>query len=441
MTDERAKPVLLERPLLWAVPLAVAIALAGTAGMIFREDVRRLYEANGDIQSILRYAGEARTGDVLSWWTGVWIEQDSFYYRPLASILMYAEYRAFSGAWRPFCIVSWLMHAAICALIVLFLARLFGHWAPHLRVLPGLLAVAWFSIPCETTVDGPHWGNRGIARGLMPYWPAQTDLGCLLLSLLSLLLWDRWLEGGRRKTLVGAIVAFVAALLFKEHAVVVPLLAVAIALYRKRSPKFTALAGGVGIVASGLFLVLRGLLAPGAWGPDYKGLGHLMLEVMMYLCEPTLVARLNGHDWLTLSGALVSVCVGLAVYRPRRLYLHAFGAFLAVFLPPQLLAGNIALPTLPEFAWLLVRITVTFVLPLLASEQRTRGPSLALLGCLLAVHLPILHVIGPHYYYWPVAWWSILNATAIVGLPGTLRAAKARVPTASPAAEEAPAEG
>jgi len=441
MADERAKRSLLERPLLWAIPLAVAVALAGTADMIFREDVRRLYETNPDIVSILGNAEKAGPSDVLSWWTDVWIEHDSPYYRPLASMLMYAEYRAFGEAWRPFCIVSWLLHAAICALIVLLLARLFGHWAPHLRVLPGLLAVAWFSIPCETTVDGPHWGNRGIARGLMPYWPAQTDLGCLLLSLLSLLLWDRWLEGGRGKTLVGAIIAFVAALLFKEHAVVVPLLAVAIALYRKRSPKFSALMGAIGIVASGLFLMLRGLLAPGAWGPHYRGPGHLMLKVTLYLCEPTLVARLNGHDWLIISGALVAVCVGLAIYRPRRLYLHAFGAFLAVFLPPQLLAGNIALPTLPEFAWLLARITLTFVLFLLAFEQSKRGPSLALLGCLLAVHLPILHVMGPHYYYWPVAWWSMLNATVIAGLPGTLRAAKARVPTASPAAEEAAAQG
>jgi len=438
MTDERAKPGLLERPLLWAIPLAAAIALAGTADMIFREDVRRLYETNGDIVSILRHAEEARAGDVWSWWTDVWIEEDSPYYRPLASLMMYAEYHAFGGAWRPFCLVSWLMHAAICVLIVLFLARLFGHWAPHLRVLPGLLAVAWFSIPCETTVDGPHWGNRGIARGLMPYWPAQTDLGCLLLSLLSLLLWDRWLEGGRRKTLVGASIAFVAALLFKEQAVVLPLLAVAIALYRKRPPKFAALAGGIGIAASGLFLVLRGLLAPGAWGPHYKGLGHLLLKVTMYLCEPALIARLNSQDWLTISGVLVAVCVGLAVYWPRRLYLHAFGAFLAVFLPPQVLAGNIALPTLPDFAWLLARITLTFVLLLLAFEQRTRGPSLALLGCLLAVHLPILHVTGPHYYYWPVAWWSMLNAVVIVDLPGTVRAAKARVcATTLPASEDA----
>ena len=424
MGDEPSPDPLVERPLRWAVPLAIVIALAGTGDMIFREDVRVLYETNPDIVSILGNAQRAGPGDVLGWWTGVWIERDSPYYRPLASMLLYAEYLAFGRAWRPFCVVSWLMHAGICVLILLFLTGLFDRWAPRWQVLPGLLAVAWFSLPCETTVDGPHWGNRGIARGLMPYWPAQTDLGCLLLALLSLLMWDRWLAGGRRRTLIAALAAFLGALLFKEHAVILPLLAAALALHRGRSWRLAGLSGGVGLSISGLFLAIRALLAPEAWGPAYRGMGHLLTKLVAYLCEPALIAAYNGHAWLIVSGGLATACLALALYVPRRLYLHAFGLFLAIFLPPQLLAGNIALPTLPEFAWLLGRIALTGLLLLLLWDQRRRGPALFLGACLLIVHLPVLHVTGPHYYYWPVAWWSMLSGALLAGLPEALRAAK-----------------
>jgi hypothetical protein len=420
------------RPLLWAVPLAVAIALAGTGGLIFREDVRLLYQTNGDINAILLGAERASAGDVLGWWTGPWIEYGSIYYRPLASTVFYLEYLAFGRAWRPFCIVSWFMHAGVCVLVLLLMVRLFDHWPAHQRIWPGLLAVACFSVPCETTVDGPHWGNRGIARGIMPYWPAQTDLGCLLFSLLALLLFDRWLAGSRRRALVGAIAAFVAALLFKEHAVIVPLLAVMLAVYRRRSVRSVALIGGIGLAAAGLFLLLRGYLAPGAWAPHLKGPGYVLLKVAVYLCEPAVAALTNRLAWVVVSSVLLVICLGLAIYRPRWAYAYVIGALVALFLPPQLMAGNLALPTLPEFAFWLGRVTVTLALLPLIWEQRHRGPAVILAGCLLIVHLPVLHVFGPHYYYWPVAWWSMLNATVIVGLGGTWHAMAARAKPPSP---------
>jgi hypothetical protein len=422
------------RPLLWAIPLAVAIALAGTGGLIFREDVRLLYETNGDINEILSDAAQASPGSIIDWWTGSWIQHGSTYYRPLASMLFYGEYLAFGRAWRPFCIVSWLMHAGVCVLVLLLMARLFNRWPAHRRLWPGLLAVAWFSLPCETSVDGPHWGNRGIARGVMPYWPAQTDVGCLLFSLLALLLFDRWLAGSRRRTLIGAVLSFVAALLFKEHAVIVPLLAVMLAIYRKRPLTSVALVGGIGLAAAGLFLLLRGCLAPGAWAPHFKGPGHVLFKLGVYFCEPAVAALTNDLAWVVVSSVLLAACLGLAIYRPRWAYAYAVGAFVALFLPPQLMAGNIALPTLPEFAFWLGRVTMTLALLPLIWEQRHRGPALILAGCLLIVHLPVLHVFGPHYYYWPVAWWSMLNATVIAGLGGT---AKAMAQRAAPASIEA----
>jgi len=95
-----------ERPLVWAVPVTVIIALAGTGEMIFREDVRLLYETNGDIIEIWQRADEASPRDLLGWWTGVWIECGSPYYRPLVSALLYIEYVLFGPNWRAFCIMT-----------------------------------------------------------------------------------------------------------------------------------------------------------------------------------------------------------------------------------------------------------------------------------------------------------------------------------------------
>ncbi len=415
-----------KQPLRWALPLTVVISLAGTADMIFREDVRRLYETNGDIAAIMQNAANATPASVLKWWTGVWIEPSSPYYRPLVSALIYAEYLAFGGRWRGFCLVTWLMHAGVCVVMLLLLRSLWPG-SPARRVIPGLLAAGLFSIPCETTVNGPHWGNRGIARGLMPYWPAQTDVGCLLLSLACLLLVDRWLAGRRRRTLIGAGACFVGALLFKEQAVVVPLLVGVVALYRRQPLRFVSLVAGSGLAASALFLLLRRLLVPQAWGPEFKGVGPTALKLLVYLSEPSALAVANHQAWIIVSAALVTACVAVALWRPRFLVYAVLGAFVAVFLPPQLLNGNMALPTVLPQAWWLLRAALELLLLLFVWELRGDAPTLPLLAGVLIVHLPILHVIGPHYYYWPVAWWSMLDATVIVAVLARLR------PTTPPA--------
>ena len=36
-----------------------------------------------------------------------------------------------------------------------------------------------------------------------------------------------------------------------------------------------------------------------------------------------------------------------------------------------------------------------------------------LAGMVLAVHLPVLHLKGPHYLYWPAAFWSLLSAALL----------------------------
>jgi hypothetical protein len=75
-----------------------------------------------------------------------------------------------------------------------------------------------------------------------------------------------------------------------------------------------------------------------------------------------------------------------------------------------------ALPTVTPHYWWLLRVTLLLLGLVAAWALRCRAPTVPLLGGLLIVHLPILHVFGPHYYYWPVAWWSMLNATLVVAV-------------------------
>jgi hypothetical protein len=270
---------------------------------------------------------------------------------------------------------------------------------------------------------------------MMPFWPGQTDVACLLSSLLSLLLFDAWLMTKRRGRLIGAIVAFIAALLIKEHAVVVPLLAAAIAIHRGRPFKFVAAVGGAGLGVSALFLVVRGLVMPHTWRPNFRGPEYMAFSFVFYLCESAVLAIKDGQAWIIVSSALVAVCIAFALWRPRAVLIWGLGALVGLFLPPQLMAGNAALPTVSLFAWFVARILAFMVALVIAWEARSRAPTLVLLACVPIVHLPVLHLVGAHYYYWPVAWWSMFAAGILVSLPGTLKAAaeRARKDGAAPA--------
>ena len=55
-----------------------------------------------------------------------------------------------------------------------------------------------------------------------------------------------------------------------------------------------------------------------------------------------------------------------------------------------------------------------FILLGLAVLAHVRGGVVwPLLALVVAVHIPILHVQGPHYMYWPAAFWGLFNASLV----------------------------
>jgi len=230
-------------------------------------------------------------------------------------------------------------------------------------------------------------------------------------------------------------------MLFKEHAVVVPLLAAALALYRRLPLKWVAAVSGSGLVISGVFLGIRSMLAPEAWGPEFKGIGHALFKFAAYMCEPAMTARLSNHDWVNVSALIAAGSLALVLWRPRLVSVGILGLLGGVFAPPALMAGNVTLPTIWPFTWWLLRVMLLFLTLVVAWEARRRAPTLPLLAGVVIVHLPILHVTGPHYYYWPVAWWSMYGAVVVLAAVGALKAAATRAREAAGHAEAIETKG
>jgi len=400
----------------WQLGLALAVvlcvALVPTARPIFDPAVQALYRENPDSKTIARQAAEATPSTVASWWHGDWIESDSMYhyYRPLSSMLLWLEYVAFGFDFQKYCLVSWFLHALACVALFFWVRRLLGSGASAL--IFAVLAVALFSVPSETADAGPHWGNRGIARGVMPWFPAQTDIASLSASLTALILLDLYLQRGRRGWLIGSLGLYLTALGFKETPLCLPLVTACLVLYRRPTRRVALLALGLQLLVALAFFGLRELFVPYATGPRDIEI-HYLGKMLYYLCEPAMVYWTTGAYWGPIA-AVGAVGLGWLLHWRRVEPPWILLAVLVwVFGVAALVGGNIAQPTTKTDAWWLSRIALTALFFSGAFVWRKRSPALMLLGALVAVHLPIVHVTGPHYYYWVVAWWGAFNATVL----------------------------
>jgi hypothetical protein len=75
----------------------------------------------------------------------------------------------------------------------------------------------------------------------------------------------------------------------------------------------------------------------------------------------------------------------------------------------QIVAGNFALVTIPREAYGLF-VAFLMLVGLIVLIRLGTGLAWVLLAMVLAVHLPVIHVVGPHYWYWPAAFWGVFGA-------------------------------
>ena len=399
----------------WYVALALALfaaALLSTSGLVFDPVAQSLWAGNGDSIGIAEAAERSELGDVVGWWTGPWI-QGRMYYRPLSSMLFYVEGQLFSTDFRSYCIVSWLAGAVNVVLLALLGASL-ARGTRGVKLAVGALTGVLFLLArhpeiCQGLDCEPARAAR-VTWGMMPWWPVQTDIFSLMFATLSLLLLDRWLLGGGRRRLIGAAGAFVAALLFKEMALCIPLMVPLLVLYRRRAAvaPVTGLFVGIGVV----FYVIRTLAAPEASGLEWAGMRTL--SAFAYYFVNSFWTSVMAGTWdaiLTPLGLVMLVLVML--WRRIEWVWIVFAVPLWLLLAGQVFAGNFAqytvlgpwvrmLPGLVLFAGLALLVLI-----------RDRGVSPALVVAAAAACIPVLNRIGPHYWYWPLAFYAMLNASLL----------------------------
>ncbi|MGD9497046.1 MAG: hypothetical protein AB7Y46_12180 [Armatimonadota bacterium] len=405
--------------------LAAAIGLAATAWGVFSPAVLEFYADSPDSVGIARWAERATAQDMLRWWTGTWIQADSYYYRPLASFLFWLECRLFGYDFQGHVVISWLLHGAVCVCVYMLALRLFPR-RHALSPATALLAVALVNV--RLGPSGPHWQEAPVAYSVVAWWPAQTDQASLLLSLLALLALDRWLQGEDRRGLATASVLWVAAVLFKEMALILPaiigiLLVMrrgwgALRLLSRAEHGALRIAPGLAwrvvlppIVAAAVFLAARPLIVPGAWaGVESPARGYLLKVVFLLFARPFTILVSHGA-WLPLTAAFIALGTYLWLRLPRRpsVVWLTLALVLGSGAIAQLVGGNFALLTIPTQLGALGTVTL-LALGLLALAHVRAGWVWGLLGMALVVHVPLISVWGPHYFYWPAAFWALFNA-------------------------------
>lgn len=85
------------------------------------------------------------------------------------------------------------------------------------------------------------------------------------------------------------------------------------------------------------------------------------------------------------------------------------GGLIWCLLMGQLVNGNFAYLAVPMQA-VYLGLALVFLGGLLVLIRSRSALAWTLLGMLVIVHLPILHLKGPHYLYWPAAFWGMLDA-------------------------------
>jgi hypothetical protein len=397
---------------------AVVLAVALNCGLVFDPASQTKWSTSPDSVSITRQALEADTARVLSWWHGPWVEGE-MYYRPLSSMLMWAEARLWGYHFLPYTLVSLTLHALNSALVVLLLYSVCPgpRWQ---RALIGLAGALCFNLGHHPA--GPFWIYARVAWGTMIWWPVQTDFASLLCSLLSLLLLDRTLVSWQvsrgaaparpdPRLLSGALAAFLAALLFKETPLVLIGIVPFLCLYRWRPwVKVTACYAALGL----LLLALRAVFVPAASNPEWLG-AYTFYKLLswVHLLSAELLA--NGEIW-----EFVAVAGGLAlVFGLRRLKVPALYVVLACLAWPFLIAAWLAADHNPMLATIpremLIQLRYIGVLGGFLAALLTAGsePALVFIIGLFAVAAANVNRVGPHYWYYPAAMWGLVDAAVL----------------------------
>jgi hypothetical protein len=202
--------------------------------------------------------------------------------------------------------------------------------------------------------------------------------------------------------------------MFKEMAIATALLAPLLVWYRRGKIPWKILGLYVGLALG--YLLARWWFVPGAWGPQSQMPMTFGRKLFFYLNYDLFFAYTTGLIWpLPAAWGILGLVYGLRRNRQSLIWLVP-GALIWTILMCQLLGASFAEFTLAHPLEILA-LSVLFwggFAVLLRSRSRLLGTLVAMVA---VIHAPIMHVLGPHYLYWPAAFWSLLSMAL---LPGAL---------------------
>lgn len=395
----------------WVFALLVAGLLAATVAAFFGAVGGSWYESGDDMRHILP---ELEQGSPSDWLTGPWVGKRMFeYYRPVTSVAMWAQHRAFGereSAWQ---MVSLGCHVGSVALLAYLLRILFG------VSLPALAGAA-------------VWAFRDRMFQTIEWVPAQTDLYAGLFSLAALLLFVLWLRGGRLWMVGTAAVLWVFSLGSKEVALVVPGVAGAIALFSEgRSVKAKTLIVAVCAALTLVFVAFRlvmlggaGFLPGQAVGDSVRpgGIrGDSVVRNLLGFLLPASLAPVSSLGWKAAWSAAFGALASWLLGRKRWIYGVIAGA--ATFLLITYFLGDPGFWALPQTSLSIIKAIVPMVFVMLVIRRLPmKAAMVALIGGVLS--LPLYHVVynkaGNVRYLPDIYWamiWCLIGAAVLASKP------------------------
>ena len=415
--------------------LSLVLAVLLNMGLVFDSYAQQKWSTSPDSVAITQRALAADTAGVLAWWHGPWIEGE-MYFRPLSSMLMWAEARWWGYDFFPYTIVSLLLHAFNSALVFLLLYSVCPgpRWQ---RALCSLTAALCFNLGHHP--QGPFWEYARVAWGTMIWWPVQTDFASLLFALLSLLLLDRYLRQWQRVRheeqcrtncagdeddaeircrarvksglLVCACASFFIALLFKETPLVLLGIVSFLCLYRWLP--WMKVTGSYAAIAA-VLLLLRSLFVPNASNPQWLG-AYSFYKLLSYVHYLSAELLANREIWEFVA---ISTLLGF-IYLLRRLRVPTLYIVLGAVVWPFLMAGllsashNPALATIPREMLIELRLAGVLCGFLIALMTAGSEPALVFIIGLFAIAFANINRVGPHYWYYPAAMWGLVDGAVL----------------------------
>ncbi|MGE5532055.1 MAG: hypothetical protein ACM3VW_08080 [Bacteroidota bacterium] len=435
------------------VIVSIVLAVMLSKGLVFDQYAQQKWSTSPDSVAITRAALAASSHDIVSWWHGPWLENEMFY-RPLSSMLMWAEARLWGYNFFPYTIVSLTLHALSSALVFLLLYSMCPgpRWQ---RALSGLVATLMFNLGHHPS--GPYWVRARVAWGTMIWWPVQTDFGSLVFALLSLVLLDRYLVQWQRvrycsdrrdacptesvagfdrqdaspteiacdlddsaesclprltnKYLMLALVSFLIALLFKETPLVLIGIVPFMCLYRW--VPWIKVTGSYAAVAA-VLVILRGLFVPQASNPEWLGV-YTFYKLLSFVHLLTAELLANWEVWEVVAMATL---IGL-FFLLRRLRVPTLYTIIACVVWPFIIAAlltadhNPALVTIPREFLIQLRLLAVFSGFLIALVTAGSEPALVFIIGLFAVAVANVNRVGPHYWYYTAMMWGLVDGAVL----------------------------